>query len=89
MAFNIQTARWSGHSEASKQTLRGLCVSRNVDYYCSLNDLMWEREREWGWREKGRGKGRRRGRGRVFERVPGVSISKNRKNLVSGKKPIS
>lgn len=49
VAFNIQTARWSGHFEASKQIFGGLCVSRNVDYYC--------REREWGRREKGRGKG--------------------------------
>lgn len=68
VAFNIQTARRSGHFEASKQTFRGLCVSRNVDFYCSLNDLMWEREREWERREKRRGKRRRRGRGRVFAR---------------------
>lgn len=40
-------------------------------------------------REKERERQKERERESVRERVPGVSISKNRKNLVSGKKPIS
>lgn len=61
-------------------------MSRNVDYYCT--------SMTWCGRGKGEGRQRERkkergGRRSTLNRVPGVLISKNRKNLVSGKKPIS